>query len=161
MVYPSIVCQPKIFKIKVYCLVVFWSKPRATHRCNGPTTRCPAAHLSTYYVYPMYFLSIHVLYIQPIFSEPYCRLWTHLSSQSLSLQWIRSPARTLLSVVAEPLEWPQHFCVPKSTWWVLVKIQGDRNRAETQMKMWWKFEHFLTTRSMWKVTLKSLNGYFR
>ena len=28
------------------------------------------------------------------------------------------------------------FIVPKLTWWVLVKIQSDRNLAETQMKKW-------------------------
>ena len=62
-----------------------------------------------------------------------------------------------LSLWSDPIT----FSVPRSTWWVQVKIQGDGNLAETQMKKWWKFEHFLTSRIKWKVTLKTLNGYFR
>ena len=62
-----------------------------------------------------------------------------------------------LSLWSDPIA----FSVPKSTWCVLVKIQGDGNLDETQMKKWWKFEHFLTSRTKWKLTLKTLNGYFR
>ena len=45
---------------------------------------------------------------------------------------------------------PITFSVPKSTWWFLLKIQGDGNLAKTQMNKWWNFEHFLTSRTKWK-----------
>ena len=54
-----------------------------------------------------------------------------------------------LSLWSDPIA----FSVSKSTWLSLVKIQGDRSLADTQMKKWWKFEHFLTSRIKWKVTL--------
>ena len=77
------------------------------------------------------------------------------------LQTICYTARTLLGVPAEPLEWPHCFWYPKLTQWVLVKIQGAGNQAATQMKKWWMFEHFLSSRNNWKVTLKILNACFR
>ena len=51
------------------------------------------------------------------------------------------------------------FSVPKSTWWVLVNIQGDGNLAETQMKKGWKFEQFLNSRTKLKETLKTFNVF--
>ena len=77
------------------------------------------------------------------------------------LQSIRSPARTLLSVQLSLWSDPISFSVPKFTWWLLLEIQGNENLAETQMKKWWKFEHFLNSRTKWKVTWKPLNSYFR
>ena len=56
-----------------------------------------------------------------------------------------------LSLLSDPIA----FSVPKSTWWVLVEIQGDGNFDETQIKKWWKFEHFQTSRTKGKVTLKT------
>ena len=35
-----------------------------------------------------------------------------------------------LSLWSDPIA----FSVPKTTWWVIMKIQGDGNLAETQMK---------------------------
>ena len=43
-----------------------------------------------------------------------------------------------LSLWSDPIA----FSVPKWTWWVLVKLQGDGNLAETQMQKWQKFKHF-------------------
>ena len=35
----------------------------------------------------------------------------------------------------------------------IVPPQGDVNLAETPMKKCWKFEHFITSRTKWKVIL--------
>ena len=62
-----------------------------------------------------------------------------------------------LSLWSDPIA----LIVPKSTYSVLGKIQGDENLTKTQVKKWWKFEYFLTSRTKWKVTLTTLAGYFR
>ena len=51
-------------------------------------------------------------------------------------QFVQQPelySQLQLSLLSDPIT----FSVPKSTWWVLVKIQGDGKLAETQMKKWW------------------------
>ena len=41
-----------------------------------------------------------------------------------------------LSLWSDPIA----FSIPRSTCWVLVKIEGEKNLAETEMKKLWKFE---------------------
>ena len=84
-----------------------------------------------------------------------------LSSQSLipsvpSVPQLELYSQRQLSLWSDPIV----FIVPKSTWWVLVKIQGDGKLTETQIKKW-KFEHFLLLEQCekwhWKLLMTILD----
>ena len=82
-----------------------------------------------------------------------------------AVQLVFNPFRPQLELYSQlPLSlWsdPIAFSVPISTWWLLLKLQHDGKLAETGMKKWEKFKHFLTSKTKWKVSLKTLNSYFR
>ena len=94
-------------------------------------------------------------------SSPTCSwatdVWPVLNPFSQFVPQLELYSQLQLSLWSEPIA----NRVPKSTQWVLVKIQVVGNQSETQMKKWWKFEQFLSSRTKWKVTLKGFNAYFR
>ena len=68
-----------------------------------------------------------------------------------SLQLICLPARTLLSVAAEPPEWPRYS---RCSYLHIVRASCEKIQDDIQRNIMWKFEHFLSYRSQWNVRLK-------